>query len=114
MIEDDCFQFRTYLRFSILQQSCRSQPSQSVRSALTYPPWSSDVESGSWQSLKKGTPPAEPQPAIHLMDLAFKELVLRLFASQCQPGILFILVGGFFSFVSSISFAIQTFINIHK
>lgn len=67
------------------------------------------VESGFWQRLNKGTSPAEPRPAIHLPDLAFHELVLSLFASQFQPGISFILVGGLFSFVSSISFAIETF-----
>lgn len=67
------------------------------------------MQSGSWQSLKEGTSPAERRPAIHLPDWAFHGLVLSLFASLFQPGISFILVGGLSSFVSSISFAIETF-----
>lgn len=49
------------------------------------------------------------EAAIHLPDLASHDLVLSLFASQFQPGRSFTLVGGLFSFVSSISSAIETF-----
>lgn len=54
------------------------------------------------------------QPAIPLLNLALNELVFGVFASQSQAGISFILNVGLFSFVSSISFAIEillTFIN---
>lgn len=56
----------------------------------------------------------EFQPAIPLLNLALNELVFSVFASQSQAGISFILNVGLFSFVSSISFAIEillTFIN---